>query len=568
MGLTTALYTAMTGLNANSAVIDVSGNNIANTNTTGFKSSRADFETQLFTNMRSGTAPTAESGGTNPSQVGHGVSLQGTTHDFNDGTLNVTGINSDVAIEGAGFFVVDYGGNEKYTRAGNFGLDADQNLVDGNGGRVQGYSIDEEYNIVNGLVGNISIPIGSLTIAEATTNVEFTGNLNGGGEAATKGTIIQSDVMYSDANQVTLADANTPLESLYDADGNQLFIEGDVLTIANVTRGGAALPDKTFEVGLSNTTESDANGATLQDLMTFYEQIFGIDTDVSGGVSMSSGQLNIEGNTGIVNELMITADNMVLNQDTNSTLPFQFEETQEANGESIRTTFVAYDSLGQEMILDLNVVLEETSNGGTTWRFYVQSEDDSDLTRVLGNGTLQFDTNGRFLAATGTTISMDLDGSGALNPQAIEMVFNEPEDSLSALASSESSIAATNQDGSAIGTLEDYYISEDGVIHGTFSNSLQRDLGQLVLANFVNQDGLVEEAGNLFDVTASSGTPIIGAPGTNGTGSTIGQALELSNVDISKEFITLINASTGYSANSRVFSTADQLMQELLSIIG
>ena len=197
-----------------------------------------------------------------------------------------------------------------------------------------------------------------------------------------------------------------------------------------------------------------------------------------------------------------------------------------------------------------------------------QSEDDSDLTRVLGNGTLQFDTNGRFLVATGTTISMDLDGTGALTPQAIEMVFDEPADSLSALASNESSIAATNQDGSAIGTLEDYYISEDGVIHGTFSNSLTRDLGQLVLANFVNQDGLSEEAGNVFDVTASSGNPIIGAPGTNGTGGTVGQALELSNVDISAEFITLINASTGYSANSRVFSTADQLMQELMQIIG
>jgi flagellar hook protein FlgE len=136
------------------------------------------------------------------------------------------------------------------------------------------------------------------------------------------------------------------------------------------------------------------------------------------------------------------------------------------------------------------------------------------------------------------------------------------------LATSQSTLASTGQDGSPIGTLEDYYISEDGIVHGVFSNSLNRDLGQLVLANFVNQDGLVEEAGNLYDVTSASGTPILGAPGTNGTGRTIGQALELSNVDLSQEFITLINATTGYSANSRVFSTSDQLIQELLNTLG
>ncbi|MAX25508.1 MAG: flagellar biosynthesis protein FlgE, partial [Phycisphaeraceae bacterium] len=243
-----------------------------------------------------------------------------------------------------------------------------------------------------------------------------------------------------------------------------------------------------------------------------------------------------------------------------------FDEIQEANGESVRTSFIAYDSLGQEIILDLNIVLEEKSNAGTTWRFYVQSEDDSDLSRILGDGTLKFDTNGRFLLATDTEITLDLDNTGALNPQTITLNF-EDEDALSALAAPQSTIAAQSQDGSPIGTLESFYFSEDGVIHGVFSNSLERDLGQLVLANFVNPDGLIEEAGNMYDVTASSGDPILGAPGTNGTGRTLGQAQELSNVDLSNEFITLINATTGYSANSRVFSTSDQLIQELLATL-
>lgn len=567
MGLTTALYTAMTGLNANSGVINVSGNNIANTNTTGFKASRADFETQILMNLGNGTAPTAENGGTNPTQVGLGVRVSGTTHNFTDGTLSLTGINSDVAIEGNGFFIVDYGGNQKYTRAGNFGLDSEQNLVDANGGRVQGYGIDDEYNVVSGVVGNISVPIGSLTIAEATNNIDFGGNLNSGGEVATMGTIVQSNVLYADGSQVTLADESTPLESLYDENGNQLFADGDVLTINNVTRGGAALPDRTFQIGLANTTDSDAFGGTVQDLLDFYEQIFGIDATISGGATITNGQINIEGHSGTANELQITGDNMVINKDTNPSLPFSFDEIQTANGESVRTSFIAYDSLGQEMLMDLNVVLESKGNGGTTWRFYVQSEDSSDLARALGNGTLKFDTNGRFLLSSDTTIELNLDGSGALTPQTINLNFDQA-DALSALATSQSTIASTGQDGSPIGTLEDYYISEDGIVHGIFSNSLSRNLGQIVLANFVNQDGLVEEAGNLYDVTAASGTPIIGAPGTNGTGRTIGQALELSNVDLSQEFITLINATTGYSANSRVFSTSDQLIQELLNTLG
>ena len=294
--------------------------------------------------------------------------------------------------------------------------------------------VAEWHVVVAGVVGNLTIPVGSLTIAESTNNIAFGGNLNGGGEVATMGTIVQSNALYADAGQVTQADANTPLESIYDASGNQLFADGDVLSIMDVTRGGASLPDKTFQIGLINTTESDDNGATMQDLLDFYEEIFGIDPTVSGGATIVNGQINIEGHTGTVNELKITGDNMVVNKDTNPTLPFSFDETQEANGESVRTSFVAYDSLGQEMLLDLNVVMESKSNAGTTWRFYVQSEDDSDLARALGNGTIKFDTNGRFLLATDTTITMDLEGTGALTPQTIEMTFGEDDNSLSALA--------------------------------------------------------------------------------------------------------------------------------------
>ncbi len=565
MGLTTSLYTALTGLNANSAAINVAGNNIANANTTGFKSSRADFETQILQNLGSGTAPTADYGGTNPTQIGLGTKMAGTTRNLNGGTINLTGVSTDVAIEGNAMFVLDVAGNARYTRSGAFGIDTDQKLVSAGGGRVQGYGIDEDYNITTGLLSDLSIPLGNLTIAKATSEINFAGNLNGAGDTATTGTVIESNALFSDAGLTTEAVAGDLLTDLRNGSGTVLFTTGDVITVTGATRGGAALPDKTFEVNVANTTASDDFGSSMQDMMDFFNDILGIDTNVSGGAIMTGGKLTITGNTGTVNALNLDDDNIIVNRSTTSTLPFTLTETAAADGESVRTSFVAYDSLGSEMLVDLNMVLESKSNAGSTWRFYVQSEDDSDLDRVLGNGTLKFDTNGRFLSSTDTTITIDRNGTGALTPQQVTLNFNEPEDTLSALASNQSEIASTQQDGTAIGTLAAFSVTEEGIIRGSFSNGLVRSLGQLVLAQFVNPDGLAEESGNVFAESASSGNATITAPGSGGAGRVIGQALELSNVDLSQEFVNLITATTGFTANSRVFTTSDRLIQELLN---
>jgi len=565
MGLTTSLYTALTGLNANSQAISIAGNNIANANTTGFKGSRADFDTQILQNFGNGTAPTAERGGSNPVQIGLGTRLAGTTRNLQNGTIQLTGINTDLSVEGGGFFVLDLDGNRFYTRDGSFGLDTDQKLVNAAGGRVQGYGIDSDFNVVEGVLSDISIPLGTLTIAEATSQANFTGNLNAGGDAATVGSLINSGVLFSDAGGVNQALAGDLLSSIFNGSGTQLFSDGDIITISGVTKGGATLPDKTFEVGAANTTGSDDNGETMQDFFDFLEDAFGIDTSVGGGVSLNGGQLTIEGNTGVVNDLVIDSDNIIVNQTTNPTLPFTLDKTQDADGESVRTTFVLYDSLGVEMVVDMSIVLEGKSNSGTQWRFYAQSEDDSDLDRVLGNGTLSFDTSGRFLSATDTSLTIDREGTGALTPQAINFSFDAPEQSVSALADDESEITMSSQDGTPIGTLDDFSVTESGMIVGVFSNGLLRNLGQVVLANFVNPEGLSESAGNLFEETSSSGNAAIHTPGGGGTGRIIGQSLELSNVDLSQEFINLITATTGFTANSRVFTTSDRLVQELLS---
>ena len=129
-----------------------------------------------------------------------------------------------------------------------------------------------------------------------------------------------------------------------------------------------------------------------------------------------------------------------------------------------------------------------------------------------------------------------------------------------------SQIQAVWGDGFALGTLTTFGIGQDGVITGGFSNGLTRSLGQVVLASFTNPEGLVDRGNNLFSPGANSGPAVDVTPGTFGTGRLTAGALELSNVDLGREFIDMILTSTGYTASSRVIRTADDLLQQLLLI--
>jgi flagellar hook protein FlgE len=129
-----------------------------------------------------------------------------------------------------------------------------------------------------------------------------------------------------------------------------------------------------------------------------------------------------------------------------------------------------------------------------------------------------------------------------------------------------SQLAATFQDGSSLGTLASFSIGEDGTISGAFTNGLLRPIGQISLAKFANSAGLEDAGDNLFRVGANSGEAIVASPLEFGTGRLIGGALEMSNVDLSQEFISMILASTGYSAASRVITTTDELMDRLLAL--
>ena len=565
MGLNTALYTGLTGLKAHSTMLSVTGNNIANVNTTGFKRSRAEFETLISQTLASGTAPSDQWGGSNPTQVGLGTRVDA-VRDFVDGALESTGKSTDMAMEGDGFFVVNAGGDQRYTRAGNFSLDSDFNLVNPNGALVQGWQADENFQIQQGPLETLNIPVGALTIAEATENVRFAGNLNAAGDLATQGTVLTTNTVFADAGATIFADENTDLLSLFNADGDALFDLGDVVTISGAQRGGARLPDRSFEVNNANTSDSDTFGTTLGELMQFMSDALGIATEVSGGVSVDDGVIQIEGNAGTANHLRLRDVDMRINAHEAPGAPFVITEQAEAVGESTRTSFAAFDSLGNEMTLDLTIAFDSRDDLGTTWRYHVQSDDHQALSRHMGSGVMRFNNHGAFVSATEEAFSVERGGTGALTPQTINLNFTGANQNLSALAGTTSEVASIDRDGSALGTLTDFDIAQDGMISGIFSNGLRRDLGQVAIATFTNNQGLEEVGGNLYRATANSGPAGISNPGTGGTGRLIGRALEMSNVDLAHEFIDMVRATTGFSANSRVLTTSDRLLQELMNI--
>lgn len=576
MASTTALFTGLSGLSTNSRNLDIIGNNISNVNTTAFKSNRMLFATQFSRTLNSGTSPSAVSGGSNPAQIGLGVAIAGTQRDFSNGAISPTGDERDMAIEGDGFFIVDQNGQQFYTRAGSFRPNRDNELVTIAGERVFGFGVDENFNVVEGQLQALQIPVGSLTLAQATQNVNFRGNLAADGDIAQNGSVVSLEALQDTAGAIatgatllTAIDAVSLDDTPSAASGTALFTAGQILEATETTKGGRILPSAQLEVTAATTVD---------DLLAFLNDAYGINTTVTNGdattpgaaIDPATGVISITGNHGESNDLALTNQSFrILDADGSlaTTSPFDVTKSQAATGESISTAFVAYDSLGIAVTVDITMVLESKNTGiGTTWRYYAESGDDSDVDLTIGTGTLTFDENGRYVdPGFSPTVTIDRTGVGSTDPLTLNLQFASDSEILTSLGENRgSTIAATQQDGAPIGTLASYSVGLDGIITGAFTNGLTRTLGQVALAVFANPEGLVDIGANLFQPGANSGTPLVAQPTTLGAGRIVGGSLELSNVDLSKEFVNLILAQTGYSASSRIISTTDQLIQQLL----
>ncbi|HET6247694.1 MAG TPA: flagellar hook protein FlgE [Tepidisphaeraceae bacterium] len=568
--LTGALFAGLSGLSVNTTQMDVVGNNIANANTTAFKSSRALFAPQFYITDQAGTPPSATSGGTDPSQYGLGATVAGIEQNFTPGTIQSTGVPTDMALDGSGFFVIKSNGMQQYTRNGAFSLNSNNQLVTTSGAYVQGFAADAKGNIIPGNLTDLSIPLGASTVASPTTSVNLEGNLNASGTAAAGASVLTSgDVTNADGTGAP--DPTTLLTNIASTDNPTvpLFNVGDTLTLDGV-KGGRTLEPETFTV----TATSSA-----QDLLNFYQQGLGIDTTASTnpaipppGATLEADAANpgsaiftIVGNEGNDNALEIPASGFS-NQAATSPMTFADGTNQEGftsapSGESVNTSFTAYDSLGNPVNVDVTATLESTADTGNTWRFFATSADNKVGGQSLGDGTLTFDSTGQLVGSTGTTINVDRTGTGAQSPLSINLDFSGTTE----LSGTTSSLVMSNQDGMPPGTLSSYSVGTDGAITGAYSNGLTRSLGQVAVANFTNPQGLDNVGGNIYQTGADSGAAIITSPQSLGTGALRSGSLELSNVDLSTEFTNLIIASTGFSASSRVISTGDQLIQDLLN---
>jgi flagellar hook protein FlgE len=247
----------------------------------------------------------------------------------------------------------------------------------------------------------------------------------------------------------------------------------------------------------------------------------------------------------------------------NVNMPFGVK--QPAVGESAVTDFIAYDSLGIPLRVRVTAVMESRDSSSTTYRWYADSADNdpaAGAATAVGTGLVTFDGQGNVISVSDATVSIERRNVSSASPLEFELDFSQ----ISGLAADRSSMAVSRQDGSAPGELNSFIVGEDGTIRGVFSNGVTRDLGQIRLARFANPAGLEQRGENLFSEGVNSGLPITGDPGQQGCGTIVAGAVELSNTDIGSNLIELILASTMYRGNTRVITTAQQMVDELLAL--
>lgn len=373
------------------------------------------------------------------------------------------------------------------------------------------------------------------------------------------------------------AGAGTLLTDVLVRDGEsyQNLFETGILSFTGEV-GGSSLA--TQELEITATT-------TVQQLMDFVADSLGLQQQSSiediplplggGQIGISDGVLSVTSNFGEENVVSIPLTAFRLTP-TDSPVPqtisIAFAESQAANGPGTTSEFLVYDSLGSPLTVRLTTVLESADSNSTTYRWYASSGDSQpippDLSTVVGNGVMVFDGNGDLITSPSARISLSRELTAGISPLEIDLDFSQVT-SLSAVDSAGDPVSTfnmTRQDGFPPGVLTDFIISEDGTILGQFSNGTQRTLGQVQMARFANSNGLSQVGNSLFATGVNSGEALYGDPGQDGLGSLTAGAVELSNTDIGQDLVEMILAQTQYQAGSRVISTAQELLDELLAL--
>jgi flagellar hook protein FlgE len=314
-----------------------------------------------------------------------------------------------------------------------------------------------------------------------------------------------------------------------------MAIQGDgffVLTDGSrqfFTRDGA------FDVGLNGNLLNSASGLKVQ----------GWVADQAGAIDTTTAVTDIIIPLGTRTTALATAASALTgNLDASA-----------ADGTTASTTLNVYDSLG----IRHSIKMTFTKTGSNAWDWAATADAADAGTTTTSTGSLTFNADGTFQAATGSPISIDLT-NGATTPLAL------PVDMEDMTQYQGTSALNASTDGFSSGTLVTFTIGSGGDITGVFSNGQTQLLGQIAMGSFVNPGGLLRQGQNLFGASSASGDPSIGMPGQGGRGTVTTGSLEMSNVDLATQFTGMITAQRGFQANGRVITTSDEMLQELVNL--
>jgi flagellar hook protein FlgE len=460
-----SLFSGVSGLQNHQTRMDVIGNNIANINTFGFKRNRVNFQDIFYQQLQGAARPTDTVGGVNPKEVGLGMSVASIDTIHIQGSFQSTGVGTDLAIKGMGFFILDDKGTQLYTRAGTFALDELGTLVNpGNGMKVQGWMVQEidgaQFLDTSRAIENLIIPVGAKDAARATTMVNFACNLDKRTPEVPEG-----------ATNLQMREGTwSTQEEIYDSFGDVHILQVEFARVPGVNNSWTA------RVSVDPQNEAPTNASAG----------FGDAPPEAGGPAIFTLNFNNQG-----------------------------------------TLLSAIDAAGNE----------------------------SALGQVLMNVAydVQSATPGGDGAMVRQTFQLNMGTVGSLTNSMTQYAER-------------SSSKIFEQDGHNMGYMETFKIDGSGIITGIFSNGTTRTLGQVAMASFPNQGGLEKAGDNNFRKTNNSGNANIGPSGIAGKGTIQAGTLEMSNVDMADQFTDMIVTQRGFQANSRTIQTADQLLQELLTL--
>ncbi|MDK2958185.1 MAG: flagellar hook protein FlgE [Synergistaceae bacterium] len=625
-----SLMSGVSGVRGHQTLLDVVGNNIANVNTVGFKKSNVTFQDLMYQTSKGASAPGEARGGINPMQVGLGVNVAAIETIHSQGQLQFTGNRTDMAVEGDGYYVVSDGTNQLYTRAGNFILDANGNLVQsGTGYMVKGFGmsvnpIDPSSYTMGSNLMDINIPVGQKIPAKATELAGFRCNLDSRVDA-----YLPMGIETNDSSLTV--NLGTDRYVLSNISGNSTqagfltlstaagatFPAGIVCAYDGIdTTSGYPLLDVTLTGAFADptnplTTDYDSSTGTLTLLNSSNQIVSKIElsgfmniqmvTDSSSGTAVNY-LVEFDDDAATGNRILnlwseTAADPETLEIPMNSDGTFQLAAATAIGGSPLsaratenglgvtllnggvsvatlnqkiagvhNTKLDVYDSLGNAHTLEVS--WEKIDNNQWRWRAWLPSE--PGITISNNTGIMEFNSDGKITAGSSGVIGLNFASLGA-EDAAITLDFTGEafgKDVMEGVTQYGSAYTTKGyfQDGYAMGILNDFAAGKDGTITGVYSNGVTIPLYRIALAQFSNPTGLSKVGSTAFASSNNSGLAQIVAAGEGGAGTIAGGTLEMANVDLSEEFVRLIIAQRGFQANARVVTTSDQVLEEVINI--